>query len=267
MISPGVRNLHELIWHPGRWMNSHWWHALDLAEFESIYQQYPACRLKLDKIINVRRQLRISALPTELHHDDEHVFTKLSKISALVSALGLVGLGARDALCIGHMRRALASVLGEHGCDQLLAMNFKWPGKSSIALEIDNLSLLKQIGWQWLKKDVSFQFQFKSRTRRQASGDETVQPVRRGRKRGFVQQSGTPLKPVWHASQTADAQRSRQSYTNEMELESHDDNALLLIQALDICFTPLPEIDQYLAERIGLNLDPLALLYKFARFL
>ena len=41
-----------------------------------------------------------------------------------------------------------------------------------------------------------FQFQFKSRTRRQASNDETVQPVRR-----------------------EVAQRCRQSYTNEMEME------------------------------------------------
>ena len=44
---------------------------------------------------------------------------------------------------------------------------------------------------------VPFQFQFKSRTRRQASGDETVHTVRQGA-----------------------VQRCRQSYTNEMELES-----------------------------------------------
>lgn len=202
MISPGVRNLHEVVWCPGRWMHSYWWTALDLAKFESIYQQYPSCRFKLDKIINVRRQLQITTLPAQLQDNNEYIFSRLFKTSAFISALGLVYLGARDALCVGPMRRALATVLGEHGCDQLLAMNLKWPEKSSLALAIENLSLVAQIGWQWLKKDAP-----------------------------------------------------------------RDDNTSLLTQTLDICFAPLPEMDQYHFERTSLNLDPLFLLYKFARFL
>jgi hypothetical protein len=183
-------------------MNSHWWAALDLAKFESIYQQYPSCRSKLDKIINVRRQLLITTLPAQLNDEHESLFAKLPKISGFISALGLVYLGARDALCVGAIRRALASVLGDHGCDQLLAMNLKWPEKNSIALAIENISSLTQIGWQWLKNDAS-----------------------------------------------------------------RDNHTSLLIQALDICFTPLSEMYQHQLQQTSHSLDPLFLLYKFARFL
>ena len=64
----------------------------------------------------------------------------------------------------------------------------------------------------------SFQLQFKSRTRRQASGDETVQSVRRGA-----------------------AQRSRQSYTNEMELESEIE-PVSLADAVDLALCNNPQI-------------------------
>lgn len=148
MISVAVKRLHQLAWQPGLWMLSSWWNSLELTSCMTMYQNYPSTRKAIDRVIIARRQFPLQPLPSKLDDVATILLVNEARLEQLISAMGLIHLGNRDVLCLGHTRRILIAYLGRQMCDQLLAMHLPWGGRPH-SMKLDLFELLNA-GCRWL---------------------------------------------------------------------------------------------------------------------
>lgn len=150
MISAAVQRLHQLAWQPGKWMHERWWQHLDLAEWRDSYQRYPVCQHAIDRLIVANKGFPQHVLPGSLNEEETLIIMLESKLHRLMTAMGLVVLACQDYLLLGRYRRILAPQLGEHGCDQLLALYPNWNTEPASLSESELIDESTQIGVQWL---------------------------------------------------------------------------------------------------------------------
>ncbi|MCC7006997.1 MAG: hypothetical protein IT497_10210 [Ottowia sp.] len=151
MISAEIQRLHTLAWQPGLWMESGWWKKLGLVSWQAIYQDYPSCRSSIDQAIIARRQFPQEILPGMLSPSEALLLDSEEKLTQLVTVMGLIHWGARDALSLGHSRRTLVKAIGESCCNQLLVLKLPWATHAQ-RLDIDEKDIpdMIQAGCQWL---------------------------------------------------------------------------------------------------------------------
>ncbi|WP_036665040.1 type III secretion system domain-containing protein [Paludibacterium yongneupense] len=126
MTAAALLRAYQLAWRPGRWMHVEWWPWLKLAGWRDVYSRHPACRAEIDRLIIARRGFPRAPLPSALDASQQALLALEPRLPALLTALGLIGLDCRDYLLLGDYRRAVSSVLGPHGCGQLLILQSRW---------------------------------------------------------------------------------------------------------------------------------------------
>ncbi|MDL4454945.1 type III secretion system domain-containing protein [Klebsiella michiganensis] len=154
-IDAGVQRLHQLAWQPGAWMHPAWWQHLTLDAWQQSYRDYPACRATIDAVIIQQRAFPSTPLPAELSNDQRQLLNLEPRLPRLCTALGLLALGCPDYLLTGSYRRCLLPILGEQGCDRLLALG-KFHVSSPPLLTAEQISeQALERGLRWWRADVS----------------------------------------------------------------------------------------------------------------
>ncbi|MDM5065365.1 hypothetical protein OB934_21580 [Aeromonas salmonicida] len=154
-IEAGIQRLHQLAWQPGAWMHPAWWPHMTLAMWQPYYQAHPASRAAIDRVIIQRRGFPCAPLPAALSDEQRQLMQLEPRLIPLCTALGLLALGCPDYLLTGRWRRCLAPVLGEQGCDRLLALaTFSGGAAADVAPEqIAERALAR--GLRWWRADTS----------------------------------------------------------------------------------------------------------------
>lgn len=153
-LSPGIQRLHQLGWQPGTWMHDSWWSTLDLVRWHDIYRRHPACRPSIDRLIVARRGFPAAALPGKLEPQQQALLELEQRFVPLTIALGVIALDCPDHLVMKPYRQALAVPLGEHGCDQLLALQHSWRGGSGIESTTTLVEAALDAGACWWARDM-----------------------------------------------------------------------------------------------------------------
>lgn len=148
-IDAGVQRLHQLVWQPGEWMHAEWWQALTMDAWHQSYRDYPECRAAINLAIIQQRAFPCAPLPSTLNDRQQQLLGLESRLPRLCTALGLLALGCPDYLLNGSWRRRLVPILGEHGCDQLLAIGkFHVSALPLLAADqINEQALARGLGW------------------------------------------------------------------------------------------------------------------------
>ncbi len=134
IVDASLKRLHELAWRPGTWMHEAWWARFSLERWRASYLARPACRPSIDRLIVTRRALPCHSVPASLSDADRLLVELEPRLPALVTALGVIGLGCVDHLLLKSHREALAHHLDLKSCDQLLALHDGWnPGAARLS--------------------------------------------------------------------------------------------------------------------------------------
>ncbi|MCU1748813.1 type III secretion system domain-containing protein [Pseudomonas sp. 6D_7.1_Bac1] len=154
-ISNSVQRLHQLGWQPGAWMHDDWWTQRELAQWQTSYQRYPACRPGIDKLILQHHGFELAALPGALNTQQQVLLSLEPRFTQLIIALGVIALNCPDHLLMKACRQALMPHIDERDCDQLLALHHGW-SRSEHAVPADTLTnTALGIGTRWWLRDAS----------------------------------------------------------------------------------------------------------------
>ncbi|MCX8565617.1 MAG: Type III secretion system subunit [Glomeribacter sp. 1016415] len=150
----GIQRLHQLGWQPGAWMHDSWWRKLELARWQDVYRRHPACRSSIDQLIIARRGFPAGALPGKLEPQQQVLLELEPRWIPLTIALGVIALSCPDHLMMKSYRQALAAQLGEHACDQLLAIQSNWRGVEGIESSMPLVDAALDAGAGWWARDM-----------------------------------------------------------------------------------------------------------------
>ncbi|BBE08744.1 Putative uncharacterized protein [Mycoavidus cysteinexigens] len=173
----GLQRLHQLAWQPGAWMHDSWWSKLDLARWHDIYRRHPACRSSIDALIIARRGFPACALPAKLEPQQQMLLELEPRWLALTIALGVIALGCPDHLMLKPYRQALAAQLGEHACDQLLALQHNGHGGPCIDSATPLVEAALNAGACWWARDMHHCIVAQLLTTRLPPASAPAQPV------------------------------------------------------------------------------------------
>jgi len=126
LIDARIDRLHRLAWQPGASMHDAWWPRLGLGDWRFVYRGTPSCRPAVDAAIVARRGFPTRPLPAALPARSAALLELAPQWTRYITALGLVMLDCPEHLLLGENRKALAHVLDERDCEQLLAILGQW---------------------------------------------------------------------------------------------------------------------------------------------
>lgn len=153
-ITPELQLLHHLAYTPGTWMNDAWWEHLGLASWQATYHRFAACCPAIDRLIRQRRALNWTTQPSRLTPQQRALLTLEPRFIRLITALGLVALNCPDHLLMKAHRQALAPLLDQYHCNQLLGLHQSW-NNAEKSMPADTLALAAlQAGGQWWQRDA-----------------------------------------------------------------------------------------------------------------
>ena len=150
-LCASLQRLHQLTWQAGEWMDEGWWSALSLQPWQLSYQQYPATRPALNRLIAGRLGIAQAPLPGQLTAQQQQLMALEPRLQHLCTALGLLAIACPDYLLLGRYRRQLGLQLGNRACDQLLALGVFDSTQPAILPAEQLLAGASERGIAWLR--------------------------------------------------------------------------------------------------------------------